>query len=472
LIAFSASLAGGIYVPTLWAKFLLLAVTTLAGLMMSVDLLTRILSALVDRQRWKFKQRNETGNTIVVPNTAIQGESVKRLFAHPDVSLKSADGLRQLIRWWHAPSADCHQELMERNELYLELRPITSRLLSAPVADVRQLARTYVEEAMLRQLDHGSVWSVTRLRTVVGPIVMAFCYEFILGRKCPPEALSLLMASTTDVIAATRSLSRRNLPKRADALAHLTSVLEAEGGRPDIFGDNCTLSVEQRARYLQGVWMHTAVGQIMRLISNAICHLSRNPRCMENVKREVGQAGSYVDAVILETLRLTPGISTTNRVASQNIALSKGVNIEGGTNILFDIGRYHRIGFDRPDEFIPERWDDDKKKEANFMPFGMGKTRCPAERFAQVAAKEMLLGIVASLEIHFPARRGLLFTTRPEISTDLCCVIRRPPISPLRLWGVRCLLNGFFTVENVRRSVMQLAIMPKNAEDAFRVPTL
>ena len=61
LIAFSASLAGGIYVPTLWAKFLLLAVTTLAGLMMSVDLLTRILSALVDRQRWNFKQRKETG---------------------------------------------------------------------------------------------------------------------------------------------------------------------------------------------------------------------------------------------------------------------------------------------------------------------------------------------------------------------------------------------------------------------------
>ena len=61
LIGFSASLAGGIYVPALWANFLLLAATALAGLMMSVELLTRILSALVDRQRWNFKQRKETG---------------------------------------------------------------------------------------------------------------------------------------------------------------------------------------------------------------------------------------------------------------------------------------------------------------------------------------------------------------------------------------------------------------------------
>ena len=49
LIGISASLAGGLYVPTLWAKFLLLAVTALAGLMMSVALLTRIFDLIVVR---------------------------------------------------------------------------------------------------------------------------------------------------------------------------------------------------------------------------------------------------------------------------------------------------------------------------------------------------------------------------------------------------------------------------------------
>ncbi len=253
-----------------------------------------------------------------------------------------------------------------------------------------------------------------------------------------------------------------------NALAHVRSVLEDMDGRSELFGDNCSLNLEQRAQYLQGVWIHTASTQILRLVSNAICHLSRNRRCLEIVKREIEQVGSYADAVLLETLRLTPGITGTNRVASSEIALSEGISIPAGTNIIFNLESYQRMGFDRPDEFIPERWNNGRRKDSNFIPFGAGKRRCPAERFTIIAAKEILLGMLTSFDVHVPAGGGLLFSTKSRIANDLCCVVRRPSVGALRLWSIRCWMAGMLMVENIRKSIIQLAIMPKNAGDAFR----
>lgn len=468
LAGFLGCLAGGFYAPSPWFRLSLLTVAACAGLAASIAFLTRFLSLQVSRQRWKYKTKDEAGRTIVVPNHAIQGQDVRRLFGHPNLNTKFAVGLRQLILWWHAPCSELHQEIMEQNDLYLEVKSVTSSILSTPVEEIRILVRAHLDEAMLRVANEDAAWSITRLRTIVGPIALSFCYELVLGRKCPPEILPLLIGSTADVIAATGAMSRRNMPLRMKALAHVRSALEGAGGRPEFFGDNCPLTLQQRAQYLQGVWIHTASAQILRLVSNAICHLSRNRRCLEIVRREIGQVGSYADAVLLETLRLTPGISSTNRVASNDIIFGEGVSIPAGTNIVFNLENYQRTGFDRPDEFVPERWSDGRKKDSNFMPFGTGKRRCPAERFTLIVAKEILLGMLASLDFHVPAGGGFLFSAKSRIANDLCCVVRRPSLGAIRLWGIRCWLAGMLAVENIRKSFVQLAIMPKNAGDAFR----
>jgi len=466
-------LVGGVYVPIPWIRVTLLVVAACIGLAMLVEFITSVLYSLVDKQRWKYRLWDPTGKTVYVPNPDIQGEDVKRVFGHADINVKSSNGLRQLIRWWHAPCSDCHQEIMERNDLYGHVRRITTRILSMPIEDARRLARKHLDEAMLRQHSQAPAWSITKLRAVVFPIAVSFCYEWVLKRECPPEIVSLLAASTGDVVAATGAMKGRDMPLRMKALGHIKSVLEEGGGRPDIFGDDCSLTIEQRAQYLLGVWIHSATAQMARFTCNTICYLSRNPRCLEIVKREIGQEGSYMDAVLLETLRLAPGIPAVNRAASKDVTINENLSFQSGANFVFDLERYHLTGFDSPDEFMPERWFDGQKKELkSFIPFGVGKQRCPAERFAMVIVKDMVLHIVTSIDIHLPVGFGVLFSTKPRIANDLCCVVRRPPISRLKLFVIGCYLSSILMVENVWKSFIQLAVMPKNAMDAFHEDTL
>jgi len=188
---------------------------------------------------------------------------------------------------------------------------------------------------------------------------------------------------------------------------------------------------------------------------------------MEIVKREMGQGVSYMDTVILESMRLSPGIPSTNRVATTDVAIGESLTFQSGTNFVFDLERYHRTGFDRPNEFIPERWQNVNKKDMNYMPFGVGKQRCPAERFTLAVARDIILRILSSLDIVAPIGFGLLFSTKPQIANDVCCIVRRPSPGVLELIGIRFRLSAILLIENIQKSFTQLMVMPKNAKAAF-----
>ncbi|KAI0218423.1 hypothetical protein L0F63_005710 [Massospora cicadina] len=67
----------------------------------------------------------------------------------------------------------------------------------------------------------------------------------------------------------------------------------------------------------------------------------------------------YFEAVLKETLRYCPVVATTPmRTAPEGGATVMGVHLPGGTKVgipMFSIHRSH-LAFDRPDEFLPERW--------------------------------------------------------------------------------------------------------------------
>jgi len=466
-VALSSCIAGGVYLPILWMRVVMWVLAACIGMAILVQMFTSLLYVLVDRQRWKYRLWDKSGKTLWVPNPAIQGEDVKLIFGHRDITGKASSGMRQLIRWWHAPCSECHQELMERNDLYRQVRPVTTHILSLPIEDARRLALKHADEAIRRQNGLDAAWSIARLRTLVSPIAVSICYECVFKRECPPEIVSLLGASAADTLAAIGSMKGRNMPLREKAMAHMKSVLEEEGGRPDIFGEKCELTMEQRAKYVLGVWIHTGTAQIARLVSNTLCHLARNRRCMEIVKREMGQGVSYMDTVILESMRLSPGIPSTNRVATTDVAIGESLTFQSGTNFVFDLERYHRTGFDRPNEFIPERWQNVNKKDMNYMPFGVGKQRCPAERFTLAVARDIILRILSSLDIVAPIGFGLLFSTKPQIANDVCCIVRRPSPGVLELIGIRFRLSAILLIENIQKSFTQLMVMPKNAKAAF-----
>ncbi|XYH95042.1 hypothetical protein ACMHYB_45710 [Sorangium sp. So ce1128] len=202
-----------------------------------------LLPRLVAKQRWKYKLMplDATG-TVVVPNDSIHGKDVERLFSHEHASSRVGSAMRRLVYWWQAPCAECHQEIMEKDELYLQLAPVTARLISMPHDVVRQRARHHVHEAMRREQDRGPAWSIVRLRGLIAPIAVSFFYEFVFRKECPPDKAPLFIASMADVLASTGSDSRRRMDVRTKLLRHVMDLVAAGGGCPERVGKSSRIA--------------------------------------------------------------------------------------------------------------------------------------------------------------------------------------------------------------------------------------
>ncbi|KAE8811092.1 cytochrome P450 [Hordeum vulgare] len=61
-----------------------------------------------------------------------------------------------------------------------------------------------------------------------------------------------------------------------------------------------------------------------------------------------------------------------------------GYNVPSGTMLMVNAYAFHRepAAWERPLEFVPERFEDDKAKGRFMIPFGMGRRRCPGETLA------------------------------------------------------------------------------------------
>lgn len=122
-------------------------------------------------------------------------------------------------------------------------------------------------------------------------------------------------------------------------------------------------------------------------------YLAANPRVqrkLQHILSEAFPAGDsayttaaageipYVDAVINETLRLQPPVtlSLTRTTPKAGMTIN-GVYIPGDVTVSVPTYAVHRDGryFERPEEFIPERWTDQPelvKDPKAFIPFSIG----------------------------------------------------------------------------------------------------
>lgn len=107
-----------------------------------------------------------------------------------------------------------------------------------------------------------------------------------------------------------------------------------------------------------------------------------------------------MDMVIDETLRLYPPASRFDRIAKNDFEFEGGLKIKKGQGMVVPI---HPLHYDpeiypNPEEFIPERFSEENKKNRDnvaFLPFGIGPRNCIGMRFAMVEMKIMLASILA-----------------------------------------------------------------------------
>lgn len=152
--------------------------------------------------------------------------------------------------------------------------------------------------------------------------------------------------------------------------------------------------------------------------SFALYHLARNPNVQERLHSEccqllptaedsinadsLAKKATYARAVLKESLRLNPISVGVGRILNNDMILS-GYHVPKKTVVVTQNMVACRLAkhFDRPNEFIPERWlrNSDKLTVNPFLvlPFGHGSRSCIARRLAEQNILILLIRVCVCL---------------------------------------------------------------------------
>ncbi|EMS63171.1 Isoflavone 2'-hydroxylase [Triticum urartu] len=105
---------------------------------------------------------------------------------------------------------------------------------------------------------------------------------------------------------------------------------------------------------------------------------------------------AYLQCIVSETLRLYPAAPMLLPHESSADCKVGGYNVPSGTMLMVNAYAIHRdpAAWERPLEFVPERFEDGKAEGRFMIPFGMGRRRCPGETLALRAIGMVLATLV------------------------------------------------------------------------------
>uniref|UniRef100_A0A1B6EKA3 Cytochrome P450 n=2 Tax=Cuerna arida TaxID=1464854 RepID=A0A1B6EKA3_9HEMI len=114
-------------------------------------------------------------------------------------------------------------------------------------------------------------------------------------------------------------------------------------------------------------------------------------------------AMTYLNQVILESLRLNGSIPAIIRKATKDIKLV-GCTLPAGSRIIIAL---QAMGFDKeqfpnPKQFLPERFSPEKQKERHnyaFLPFSAGPRNCIGKSYAMLMMKTVLVHVLRRLRV-------------------------------------------------------------------------
>jgi cytochrome P450 len=173
----------------------------------------------------------------------------------------------------------------------------------------------------------------------------------------------------------------------------------------------------------------------------AFHHLLANPAAARTLMDELGDAPvapeqaaklEYLDAVIKETLRLTPIVAAVVRYLTKPARIG-GVDLPADVTAAANIYLAHRRPdvWPEPEAFRPERFLGKKVDPYHYFPFGGGTRRCLGMAFATYEMKIVLARVLSRVSLRSAARgaarmvrRGITFA--PEGGVRVVALSRRP----------------------------------------------
>jgi len=398
---------------------------------------------------------------IPIPGKLVDASRLKQVYSHPAANGRSRGAaLSDLFWYWLSPGPEMHQEHIEPGEEYQEIARTTGRILAVPKKAAEDLTAKCVARVLSGQ--QIPTRKLVRLRDLMMPIWAEFYYALVFGELCPPAVRDLIVGNANDVVTALKCCGLRHMEKRHRLTRFLTEKLQTDGvlhALPE------HLSKTERALYLQGAFFNTAVVQMSEAMVHLLMVVAQHPDVQTRLATHP-EDESYFDRVITETLRLYPLFGISHRITSANIALDELSTLPKGSVLCFNHPEYHRIGFDHPETFDPDRWENLSVREANYIPFGVAANRpCPAQGLAPVtlraAARELLRRFTFWSSVSH---------TRSIPNRGPCLLVSRVRSSDPRLLRALLLfMRARDRWEDVGRSVTQLILGTYMVWDARRL---
>jgi cytochrome P450 len=152
----------------------------------------------------------------------------------------------------------------------------------------------------------------------------------------------------------------------------------------------------------------------------AVERLVRHPQKLARLTAEIdaGEGDEYLEAVVNETLRVRPVVPLVVRMLTEELRVGSW-DLPAGTRVapsIYLTNRNPRI-YERPAEFLPERYLEGAPETFSWIPFGGGIRRCIGASFALLEMKLILRTVLSELEPQLPSqaprwRRGELIRRR------------------------------------------------------------
>jgi hypothetical protein len=226
-----------------------------------------------------------------------------------------------------------------------------------------------------------------------------------------------------------------------------------------------SLSTAQQALYLQGVFFNTAIVQMSEAMAHLLMVLAQQQHIQTQLAADL-ENERYLDHVVAETLRVYPLFGISHRITSADIAIDEHKTIPKGSVLCFNHPEYHRMGFDHPDRFDPDRWQGLPVREAHYIPFGVAGNRpCPAQNLAAITMRAATIQLLKRFRFLSSASH-----TRSLPNRGPCLVAPRSGRVDARLrLAMLVFIRVRDRVEDVCRSVVQLLLGTYMVWDARRL---
>lgn len=150
-------------------------------------------------------------------------------------------------------------------------------------------------------------------------------------------------------------------------------------------------------------------------IAWALYWIYRHPDTLTKLREELAQAegiedeserlnyilkSPHLDAVVNETLRIDPIVPDVLRTLTVDKSIG-GYIYPAGTHIAVVTAMLHTREdlYPNPNDFLPQRWLDQKPRPWTFFPFGGGARRCIGAALAIAEVKIVLAEVIGSLDL-------------------------------------------------------------------------